>query len=313
MMDLNKSIKKAKRKQVAMVSCVSIIIFLMMSGILVFIVDKIATNNYHELDQSLFAYQTIASPNTQIDSQVIANSSILGGEVVTNQSKNIDGYIVPWSSLRSKYNVFGSEVDYNELLPSWYHSSKNSYKNSYEYNRQTKQKVATFYNPKIENYYDGVKNELEDLKNMDDFLAEVAISFDQPYPYSEVKKMFSENVNVVWLYLFSEERDESKGPSGMLTYGFQLNLYEENQILDEEADKDYFFSSFKTYVSLVKNKEMADFIQNNENKKVDDIEILGVMITGKVKNLTDLKGKSFVRGSSIGVTVPIVPYITPEK
>lgn len=66
-----------------------------MSGILVFILDKVATKNYHELDQSLFAYQTIASPNTQIDSQVIANSSILGGEVVTNQSKNIDGYIVP--------------------------------------------------------------------------------------------------------------------------------------------------------------------------------------------------------------------------
>lgn len=117
-MDLNRSIKKAKRKQIIMVSCVSIIIFLTMSGILVFILDKVATKNYHELDQSLFAYQTIASPNTQIDSQVIANSSILGGEVVTNQSKNIDGYIVPWSSLHSKYNVFGNEVDNNERMTS---------------------------------------------------------------------------------------------------------------------------------------------------------------------------------------------------
>ncbi|MFB8700278.1 sigma factor regulator N-terminal domain-containing protein [Enterococcus hirae] len=61
-MDLNRSIKKAKRKQIIMVSCVSIITFLTMSGILVFILDKVATKNYHELDQSLFAYQTIASP-----------------------------------------------------------------------------------------------------------------------------------------------------------------------------------------------------------------------------------------------------------
>ena len=162
-MDLNRSIKKAKRKQIIMVSCVSIIIFLTMSGILVFILDKVATKNYHELDQSLFAYQTIASPNTQIDSQVIANSSILGGEVVTNQSKNIDGYIVPWSSLHSKYNVFGNEVDNNERMTSWYHSLKNSY----EYNRQTKQKVATFYNPTIENYYEWVKNLYDECRQAD--------------------------------------------------------------------------------------------------------------------------------------------------
>ncbi|MGX7036725.1 anti sigma factor C-terminal domain-containing protein [Enterococcus hirae] len=308
-MDLNRSIKKAKRKQIIMVSCVSIIIFLTMSGILVFILDKVATKNYHELDQSLFAYQTIASPNTQIDSQVIANSSILGGEVVTNQSKNIDGYIVPWSSLHSKYNVFGNEVDNNERMTSWYHSLKNSY----EYNRQTKQKVATFYNPTIENYYGGVKNELADLKNTDDLLAEVAISFDRPYRYSEVKKMFPENVNVVWLYLFSEERDESKGRSGMPTYGFQLSFDEKNQLIDAEADKDYFFSSFESHVSSVNNKAMVNFLRENENKKVDDLEVLGVMITGQAKNLAELKDKPFVRGSSVGVTVPIVPYIVPEK
>lgn len=309
MMDLNKSIKKAKRKQVAMASYISIIIFLTMSIILVFILDKVATNNYHELDQSLFAYQTIASPNTQIDSQVIANSSIFGGEVVTNQSKNIDGYMVPWSSLRSKYSILENEIDYNELLPSWYHSSKNSY----EYNRQTKQKVATFYNPATENYYDGVKNELGDLKTIDDVLAEVAISFDQPYLYSEVKKMLPKNVNLVWLYLFSEERDESQGTAGMPVYGFQLSVDEKNRIFDAEADKDHFFSSFETYISPMNNKEMATFIQENQNKKVDDIEVLGIMVTGQAKNLASLKDKSFVRGSSIGVTVPIVPYITPEK
>ncbi|WP_430611641.1 anti sigma factor C-terminal domain-containing protein [Enterococcus sp. DIV0876] len=308
-MDLNKSIKKAKRKQVAMISCVSIISFLVMSGILVFLLDKVATHNYRALDQSLSVYQTIASPNTQIDSQVIASSSILGGEVVTNQSKNIDGYTVLWGSLRSKYNVLGSDIDYNELLPSWYHSEKNSY----EYNRQTKQKVATFYDPAIENYYDGVKNELANLSNMDDFLAEVAISFDRPYLFSEVKKMFPDNINVVWLYLFSENRDESKGPSGMPVYGFQLSVDGKNQIVDAESDKDSFFSAFETYAAPMSNQEMADFIQDNQNKNVDDIEVLGAMVTGQVKNLVELKDKSFVRGSSIGVTVPRVPYIVPEK
>lgn len=308
-MDLNKSIKKAKRKQLVMFSCISMIIFLIMSMLLVITVDKVSTRNYHKLDKALFAYQTIASPNTQIDSQVISNSSIFGGEVVTNQSKNIDGYIVPWSSLRSKYSLFKQSIDYNELMPSWYHSSKNSY----EYNRQTKQKVATFYNPKIEDYYDGVKNELNDIQAIEDSVAEVAISFDQPYTYNEVKKMFPSDVNVVWLYLFSEERDERQGPSGMPVYGFQLNVDEKNRVVDAQADKDNFFRSFKTYSAEMSNHEITTFIHDNQEKNMADIEVLGVMVTGEVKHLAGLKDRSFVRGSSMGVTVPIVSYITPEK
>lgn len=217
-MDLNKSIQKAKRKNLVRIVCISILSIIIILGVLIFTLDKVATSNYRKLNDSLFTYQAITSPNTQIDSQVIANSSFLGGEVVTNQSKNIDGYMVQWTSLRSKYSILRSSIDYNELTPSWYHSAKNSY----EYNRQTKQKVATFYNPAIEDYYDNVKNELTEVTQMDDAVAEVALSFDKSYTYSEVKEMIPGNLNIVWLYLFSEERDESKGPAGMPVYGFQL-------------------------------------------------------------------------------------------
>ena len=308
-MDLNKSIKKAKRKQLFRIVSITILGFILMTGTLAFALDKIATNNYHKLDKSLFAYQTIASPNTQIDSQVISNSTIFGGEVVTNQSKNIDGYIVPWSSLRSRYNVFRNSIDYNELAPSWYHSTKNSY----EYNRQTKQKVASFYNPNIKNYYDDVQNELSELTSMDNYVAEVALSFDKPYTYSELKKMIPDNINVVWLYLFSEERDESVGPSGMPVYGFQLYTDEKNQILDAESDKDNFFDSFETHFSTTKDKKIAEFIQENKDRKVDELPIWGIMVTGQAKNLLELENNPFIRGSSIGVTAPIVPYISPEK
>ena len=39
----------------------------------------------------------IASPNTQLDSQVIANSSPFGGEVVTNRSKIL--MVTRWSGV----------------------------------------------------------------------------------------------------------------------------------------------------------------------------------------------------------------------
>ena len=66
--------------------------------------DKLSTKNYHTLLEVINDQEMIASPNTQLDSQVIANSSPFGGEVVTNRSKNIDGYTVEWSNLRSRYS-----------------------------------------------------------------------------------------------------------------------------------------------------------------------------------------------------------------
>ena len=46
---------------------------------------------------------------------------------------------------------------------------------------------------------------------MENQVAEVAISFDKPYPYEEVRKMLPSNVNLVWLYVYSETVNEKRG------------------------------------------------------------------------------------------------------
>ena len=45
---------------------------------------------------------------------------------------------------------------------------------------------------------------------MENQVAEVAISFDKPYPYEEVRKMLPSNVNLVWLYVYSETVNEKR-------------------------------------------------------------------------------------------------------
>ena len=65
--------------------------------------DKLSTKNYHTLLEVINDQEMIASPNTQLDSQVLLIVR-LWGEVVTNRSKNIDGYTVEWSNLRSRYS-----------------------------------------------------------------------------------------------------------------------------------------------------------------------------------------------------------------
>lgn len=55
---------------------------------------------------------------------------------------------------------------------------------------------------------------------MKNYVAEVAISFNQPYTLKEIQTKIPDNLNIVWLYMVSPIKDESKGPAGMQVYGF---------------------------------------------------------------------------------------------
>ncbi|WP_459254555.1 anti-sigma factor C-terminal domain-containing protein, partial [Enterococcus faecalis] len=157
------------------------------------------------------------------------------------------------------------------------------------------------------------KNELSELDKMENQVAEVAISFDKPYPYEEVRKMLPSNINLVWLYVYSETVNEAEGPSGTLPYGFQLSMDDHNEIFDPENNKQHFFETLEKSPLFADNQEGQKFIQQNKNKKVEKLPIWGVMLTGQTKNFKALQNEPFVRGASIGVTAPIVPYIQPEK
>ena len=84
-MDLKKSIRKAKRKQFIVIGAITVVSFAVLFVGFFVGMDKLSTKNYHTLLEVINDQEMIASPNTQLDSQVIANSSPFGGEVVTNR------------------------------------------------------------------------------------------------------------------------------------------------------------------------------------------------------------------------------------
>ena len=244
----------------------------------------------------------LPQPNIQIDSQVTSNSSTFGGNIVTNRSKNINGYLVQWSTLTSSYDWLRIKIDHNELIPGSYWSDTESY----EYDKQTKNKVATFYHPSIQDYYDGIENELGEISQMENHVAEVAISFNQPYTLQEIQAKIPDNLNIVWLYMTSPISDESNGPSGMPVYGFDPS----------DSPKDAFNSfidSLEQYDANESNETIQEFLKTNKDKPFDEVKILGVMLTGQTQNFKALENQDFIRGASVGATAQIVPYIKPEK
>ncbi|RJS61783.1 sigma factor regulator N-terminal domain-containing protein [Bacillus sp. PK3_68] len=299
---LNGALKRAKRKQLLKIIITSIIVVLISLPILYKTGNYFAAKSSERLHDELFLHNVIAEPNIQVDSQVTSNSSMFGGNIVTNRSKNINGYLVQWSTLTSSYDWLRTKVDYNELIPGFYWSDREFY----EYDKQTKNKVATFYHPSIQKYYDGVQNELGDISRMKNYVAEVAISFNQPYTLEEIQAKIPDNLNIVWLYMASPMVDESKGPAGMPVYGFDPSN-------SPEEAYNSFIDSLKKYDAAGDNKTIQKFLNLNKNKQFDEVKILGAMLTGQTQNFKALENQDFVRGASVGATAQIVPYIKPKK
>ncbi|MBY0040819.1 sigma factor regulator N-terminal domain-containing protein [Bacillus cereus] len=299
---LKDALKKAQRKQLLKIIITSIIVVIMLIPIIYKVGNYFAAKSSTKLHESLFLHNAIAEPNVQIDSQVTSNSTMFGGNIISNRSKNINGYVVPWNTLTSSYGWLRINIDTNELTPGFYWSDTEFY----EYDKQTKKKFATFYNPAIKEYFDGVQNELGEVSQMNNYVAEVAISFNQPYTLQEIKEKIPDNLNIVWLYMTSPIRDESKGPAGMPVYGFNPDKS------PGEAYKE-FVDSLNQYDDDGHDKDIQEFLKSNKDKPFDQVKILGVMLTGRTENFKALENQDFIRGASVGVTAQIVPYIKPEK
>lgn len=299
---IKSALKKAKRKHLLKIIITSIVVVLILLPILYKTGNYFASKSSTRLHEQLFLHNEIAEPNIQIDSQVTSNSSMFGGNIVTNRSKNINGYLVQWSTLTSSYDWFRVDIDHNELIPGFYWSDTEFY----EYDKQTKNKVATFYHPSIQKYYDGIQNEIGEISQMENYVAEVAISFDQPYTFQEIQAKIPDNLNIVWLYMTSKIADESKGPAGLPVYGFDPS--------DSPKEAyESFIDALEKYNANGNNETIQEFLNLNKNKQFDEVKILGVMLTGQTKNFRALESQDFIRGASVGAIAQIVPYIKTKK
>ncbi len=299
---LKGALKKAKRKQLLKIIISSIVVVLILLPILYKTGNHFAAKGASRLHNQLFLYHAIAEPNVRIDSQVTSSSTTFGGNITTNRSKNINGYLVQWSTLTSSYDWLRLHMDHNELTPGFFRSDTGIY----EYDKQTKIKVATFYHPSIKEYYDGIQNELGAISQLDNYVAEVAISFDQPYTFQEIQAKIPDNLNIVWLYMTSQIADESKGPAGISVYGF-------NPSDSPQEAYTSFSDALEKYDANGNNKTIQELLHSNKNKEFAEVKISGIMLTGQTKNFKALENQDFIRGASVGATAPIVPYIKPEK
>lgn len=312
--------KKAKRKQFFRNFAISIIAsILVIVGSFTLIV-YLKQKNFNEMEKRVFAEQAVKGPNIKFYSHRKLNMGLMSDSIMYSSYKNISGQPVKWIDEIYEYDVWGYmsrshngnthleeerfNVDAAEKLP--------------DYNIQTMQREMRFYLPfmKYTNYVNDLK-QIGDLKNK---VAEVALSFDKAYTMDEIMGILPKNIQPVWFWVDTYDEKKVDKYVGLTdstgavlnatmsnyVYGFTGSYAkkEEEMKMDFERNSKGFIGAMKTLAEDERHMDDAkDSYKEIKNTKPKDLPIYGVVVTGKTEDLQSLQGAPYIKAAVRGVTV----------
>ncbi len=287
---MDQLLHRAKRRQALKVIIISSITVIIVALAGVFGISRMTTHQagalYHDLD----VYHTLKEPNVQVASELLNGNTLVGGAIVTQEYKNLDGYIVKWQRLSSSYTSLRHQLDQTLTAT----GSIQTADSSQAVNADSGQKVALFYTTTKK-----LPNEAAALPNGQ--VGEVAVTFKHPYTYAELRHVLPKNVNLTWGFVFSEATQETGAvarqadPVGIdLSAGLSLKYW-------QSALREY----HPNQAASAKAKALR------ASKKT--LKFAGVMVTGRSEALRQLAHAKGIAGTSVGATTQRVAYIHPKR
>ena len=315
---ISKIVKKAKRRTILRNISISIFVIVFLLVTLSFSWLFIIRGSQEKAMRDIELFSRITGPNIELLGSQNESNGVLEGILTFNRYKEIEGIPVDWSNHVVTYSLFGgvSRLTGNHSLIQL-EDKKDKLPRLYD--RETKQKMMSFYHPEVS--YNKVRNDLNTLNNFsDDTLVELGVSFNQKYKPEEVRELFPESLTLKWYWVdtYSQEDIES----------MNANLNQENYYPTELATEVYGFSEHPTE-SSISERRFIDAIQTGLNYKdgkyfgefnrihnnlkgdsaqlaTENIEIIGAVITGTPTELAELNDMDIIRATVLGVTVK--PY-----
>lgn len=236
----------------------------------------------------------------------------LGGQTFMTVSKTVLGKPVVLNDLIYEFNYFGNGNSYDmasgggpgTTIGGW---NINYYQNGY--------RRLDFFHPDLN--YKEYRNDLDYLDEIGDKkILEVALSFDKPYKIGDIFKLQNSlkdvNITFLWLNEFTKEKMEE--------YKYEIENYDAKACSVDEVfavglevygAKNYDFRSYNEgYEELMSKLKETDHAYYNQLyseieergfTKVEDAEVLGVVVQGTKENMEVIKDLDFIKASVIGV------------
>lgn len=292
---------KVKLKRWLITILIVIITVPVMLGIGYKFTQSLAGHQTQLLNNKMETVQEIAAPNIQISDQALDDSSFWGGKVVSHQYKEIDGYRISWSTAEGQYNWAFNWLSNNGLIDTTRTAA---------YTRLTQQKVPMFYNNQVTNPNIRKATELPAVAKMKGYVAEVALTFNQPLSYQQIQSRLPKNLHANWYWL---------GVSGKADPTLEENHFLGIQSIEKGGqltNSDYqTFNSYlkKSDLGTYNNFSLTDYAHQyaKQHRTLKQAKFAGVIVTGKSENFKALRNRSWITESSVGATIKRVPYIKP--
>ncbi|MBM9832248.1 anti sigma factor C-terminal domain-containing protein, partial [Enterococcus faecalis] len=217
----------------------------------------------------------------------------------------------------------------------------------------TNQKIPQFYNTHAQKQSEGEviatpTQELPLVKNMENQLVEVAITFDKPYTLGDINSMIPSNLKTNWYWIGTTSKGNSSTWSMYSLYGTDAQGFTREEYVDEQAAQNALKESAKQGgqpdQQAMATKAVDAFLTNlkavldapgdatyNDTRPRDDIEkylekfghldltkeedrnkleFSGIILTGRAEDFAQLENADWIYASSIGASIPNQPYYT---
>lgn len=291
--------KKRRRKTFLMTIVFSLLATLLLFGLCFKLLSNMTAKNGQKVYNDYQQLAEIAYPNISYNSLYYFPTGQFSGKVHADRFKDLDGIPVAYSPFEANYSLTGAfDAGASDVFS----------KNKLLYDRGNLQKIPQFYNTKVKFSKNDVKTspsqDLNYLNQLENKVIEVAITFDKPYSYKEIKTMLPKNLKQNWLWIGTYTTlDTSQWPNQFGT------------------DTENIHSTINTMFKVSKNSpqvginnvniysDLDNYLKDNKHiKDVNQLKFAGIILTGKSENFNSLKGEKWIYGSSLGASIDYQPY-----
>lgn len=282
---------------------------------------SLSTHNAQKAMNHMVLFNDISAPNVQISNQSFDTNQFGGGKIKLQTYKVVGDRPYIWEPIEARYNLFGKHSGNYDLYGAIRLEGSSSLKKSNQFERFnafTGDREMFFSHPEIK--YDVYQDSISELTKFDpSTVVEMGLSFDQAYPFDEIKSKLPSDVKPTWWWVdtFTEEKVKYLEPmQGTISadspfmFGFQAE-HSKPKFQQSESDSfDEVQSSFIEKVERLRKEKDVDWelkqaykamSGENETLEKDDVKIIGAVVTGTAEQLKALANQPYIKASTFGV------------
>lgn len=298
--NIEKALKKGRRKSILMIVGVSIVAFIVLNIINVVVYSYFSDQAFEEWD----AYVRLSTPNAYI-SETIDSRGILGGETQYKISKDMKFKSVVIEQNQYQFGLIPS-LSISREIGGKIGTTGEDWQFNYKENGW---RNMLFFHPDID--YKEYKNDSELIEQIQgDKVYEVALSFDKAYKTDELASFEIPKLSWLWVNTYTSDqidknKKEAKENSWSSTFirewealGFSVRS---SSLTSSELN--YGYDEFLNLLQTSFAEEHKQAYETIKDIEKDNLEILGIVVYGTKDEISSFMDKPFIKAISLGGTI----------